>query len=208
MVEAMILITESAYKELLHCQRKYFELLKNEPISEVNKSQNMHKEIRDKECGSDCNCQDQFGKGLEGASCECKDPNQSETQKNLIYEPVDSFKKSTEFFSELIGQNWFKRSPRKYRKVAETIFFSPGVMIGKDNVLHYQGARIHGSNIFDIVRNEANGCRTFYPGKIVIDRVLEKTNIQFKTKKEKKVIESTNIQLKRNEENEPWYEVL
>lgn len=205
MVEAMILITESAYKELLHCKNKYFEMLKKGPIPETNEKESQ-KQIKQKE--SDCHCQDQFGEGLDSESCDCKtSPTYIEEPRVLVpYKAkTETYQSSSEFFSSLMSQAWFKRSPRKYRKVAETIFFSPGVMIGHDNVLHYEGEKIVDSNIFDIIRYEANGRKTFYPGKIVMDRLFKKSpNLQINEKKQKR----NEIKQKRETMNYPWYEVL
>ncbi len=203
MVEAKILISENAYKELLHCQEKYLELVK---IS--GNGEKANNEAKGKE--SECQCHDQFGHGLDtGANCECSEGKNQNKLKQISSKPhssqnINTFKTSSDFFSDLSKQYWYKRSPRKYRAVAEIIFYSSGILIGKDNSLHFEGSKIDDSNIYDIIRNEVNNGKSYVPGKIVVDRILEKTGLSFKRKMKPK----RDTQQEKEHLPENWYELL
>lgn len=217
MVEAMILIAESAYKELLHCQKQYLELTQKKSKNSNDAIESLPKTLDKKsEClcngqsgekKSECLCKDQFGEGFPefGSNCNCtKKTSESKSEKSTSEKllPISTFKTSSEFFSELANQTGFKRSPQKYRAVAEIIFFAPGIMIGTDNVIHFQGAKIDGSNIYDVIRNEVNGGKRYIPGKVVIDRILEKSNIFFTKQRRKRG------KIENEEDCDEWYRLL
>ncbi len=203
MVEAMILISESAYKQLLNCQKKYLELIQHESVPDRNI------QLLNKDKDGECHCEDQYGEGLDtSANCECtkgKDGVEISHGSLIVNNKtkIPSFKTSSQYFSDLVRQNWYKRSPRKIRAVAEAIFYSPGVLIGTDNTLHFEGSKIEDSNILDIIRNKVNGGKSYIPGKIIVDRMLEKSSLHFKMKSQPK--EKT-----QKKENVPkdWYELL
>ena len=215
MVEAMILISESAYKQLLNSEKKYLELLKKQSVDESSTIDKQHTctcTEKSKEKGKSCSCNDQFGEGIEvcGSSLACKeDKGDSEANQTLIADKIpfqNQFKTNKEFFSDLVNQSWYKRSPQRSREIAETIFYSSGLLIGKDNSLHFEGSRIDGSNIYNIIRNEVTKGKKYIPGKIIIDRILERSNFKVTVKqrkpREKKVL---------TEDYEPpehWYRVL
>lgn len=197
MVEAMILISESAYKQLLHSQTKYLELINEKSSSNSENSKDNEKV---------CKCNDQFGEGI--LNCECKNDSKSEENLPIPTSNIPNsvgFKTSSEFFSDLVKQSWYKRSPRKARELAEILFYSSGLLIGKDNTLHFEGSTIHGSNIYEIIRNEITKGKKYIPGKILIERILEKSNYKLSVKQRKpreKPIET------EEDLDDDWYQVL
>lgn len=208
-MEAMILISESAYKELLHSHKKYLELKKND-----KHDNNTHNET-DKESET-CECKDQLGDGeirdSGETNCECKktDANYKPDENpnpELWKSHINNFKSSADFFKELSQFSWFKRNPRKVRKIAEILFFSPSIVIGIDDSLHFEGVKIDTSNIYDIIKNEVLHLKKFVPGQIVVQRILE--NHDLKPQSRRKRIPKDSLEKQSDPEPEKlskdWY---